>query len=77
MFSASFSAIVLDFITITPGKTLSLGVLAISQPSDGSIAGPRVSCLASLWPISLELDSGSIHSRLSLKYCPDWASPSP
>ena len=68
---ASFSAIVLDFITITPGKTLSLGVLAISQPSDGFITGPRVSCLASLWLISLGLDSGSVHSRLSLRYCPD------
>src|SRR5438034_9726831 len=77
MFSASFSAIVLDFITITPGKTLSLGVLVISQPADGFITGPQVSCLASLWPISLGLDSGSVHSRLSLEYYSDWASPSP
>ena len=77
MLLASSSAIFLGFITIAPGKAISLGVLAISQPSDGSIAGPRVSCLASLWPISLKLDSGSIHSRLSLEYYPGWASPSP
>jgi hypothetical protein len=40
MFLASFSAISLGFITMTPGKAISLGNLAISQPSDGSIAGP-------------------------------------
>src|SRR6266516_207920 len=77
MFLASFSAILLGFIIIIPGKTLSLGVLAISQPSDGSITGSRVSCLASLWFISLGLDSGSVHFRLSLGYCPGWASLSP
>ena len=77
MFLASSSAIPLGFITIAPGKTFSFGVLAISQPSDGSITGPQVSCLASLWPISLGLDSGSAHSRSLLGYCPGWASPSP
>ena len=77
MFLASSSAIFLGFIIITPGKTFSFGVLAISQPSDGSITGPRVSCLASLWPMFLGFDSGSDHSRLSLGYCPNWASPSP
>ena len=77
MFLASFSAILLGFIIIAPGKTLSLGVLAISQSSDGSITGTRVSCLASLWPISLGLDSGSVHSRLLLGYYSGWASPFP
>jgi hypothetical protein len=76
MFLASFSAISLGFITIVPGKTISLGILAISQPSAGSIAGPRVSCFASLWPISLGLDSGSIYFRLLFEYCSGWASPS-
>ena len=76
MFSVSFSAIVLGFIIIIPGKTLSLGVLAISQPSDEFIIGFQMSCLASLWSISLEFDSGSVHSRLLLEYCSDWASPS-
>jgi hypothetical protein len=60
MFLASFSAISLDFITIVPGKTFSLGALAISQPSDGSITGPWVSYLTSLWPISLGFDFNSI-----------------
>jgi hypothetical protein len=60
MFLASSSAISLGFITIVPGKAFSLGALAISQPSNGSITGPWVSCLASLWPISLGFDSGSI-----------------
>jgi hypothetical protein len=27
--------------------------------------------------MSLGFDSGSVHSRLSLGYCPGWASPSP
>jgi hypothetical protein len=39
---ASSSATNLGFITITPGKAISLGALAISQPSEGSITGPRV-----------------------------------
>ena len=70
MFLASSSAISLGFITIAPGNSFSLGALAISQPSDGSITGPWMSCLASLWPISLGVDSGSVQSRLSLEYCP-------
>jgi hypothetical protein len=73
---ASSSAINLGFITITPGKAISLGALAILQPSEGSITGPRVSCLASLWPISLGFNSGFAYSRLSLGYCSGWASPS-
>jgi hypothetical protein len=77
MFLASSSAISLGFIIIAPEKAFSLGALAISQPSDGSITGLWVSCLASLWPISLGFDSGSIQSRLLLKYCSSWASPSP
>jgi hypothetical protein len=68
MFLASFSAIFFGFITIIPGKTISLGILAISQPSAGSITGPRVSYFTSLWPIFLGLDSGSIYSRLLLEY---------
>jgi hypothetical protein len=48
MFLASFSATSLGFIIIVPGKTISLGILAISQPSAESIAGPRVSYFASL-----------------------------
>jgi hypothetical protein len=68
MFLASFSAISFGFITIIPRKTIPLGILAISQPSAKSITGPRVSCFASLWPIFLGLDSGSIHSRLLLEY---------
>jgi hypothetical protein len=60
MFLVSSSAISLGFITIAPGKAFSLGALAISQPSDRSITGPWVSYLASLWPISLGFDSGSI-----------------
>ena len=71
MFFASSSAIFLGFIIIALGKPFSFGVLAISQPSDGFIMGPRVSCLASLWPISLGLDSGSVHSRSLLGYCSD------
>jgi hypothetical protein len=60
MFLASSSAISLGFIIIAPGKAFSLGVLAISQPSDGFIIGFWVSCLASFWPISLGFDFGSI-----------------
>ena len=71
MLLASSSAIFLGFITIAPGKPIFLEVLAISQPSDESITGSQMSCLASLWPISLKLDSGSVHFRLSLEYCPD------
>jgi hypothetical protein len=60
MFLASSSAISLGFIIIAPGKTFSFRALAISQPSEGSITGPWVSCLASLWPIFLGFDSGSV-----------------
>jgi hypothetical protein len=60
MFFVSFSAISLGFITIAPGKTFFLGALVISQPSDGSITGSRVSYLANLWLISLGFDSGSV-----------------
>jgi hypothetical protein len=77
MFLASSSAISLGFIIIAPGKAFFLEALAISQPSDGSITGPWVNYLASLWPISLGFNSGSVQSRLLLEYCPDWASPSP
>jgi hypothetical protein len=74
MFLASFSAISFGFITIIPGKTILLGILAISQSSAKSITGPRVSCFASLWPIFLGLDSRSIYSRLLLEYYSGWAS---
>jgi hypothetical protein len=71
MFLASFSAIFFGFITIIPGKTIPLGILAILQPSTRSITGPRVSYFTSLWPIFLGLDSGSIYSRLLLEYYSD------
>jgi hypothetical protein len=48
MFLAFFSAISFGFITIIPGKTIPLGILAISQPSTKSITGPRVSYFTSL-----------------------------
>jgi formate hydrogenlyase subunit 4 len=73
MFLASFSAISFSFITIIPGKTIPLGILAILQPSVGFITGPRVSCFASFWPIFLGFDSGSIYSRLLLEYYSGWA----
>jgi cyanate permease len=71
MFLVSFSAISFGFITIIPGKTIPLGILAISQPSTRSITGPRVSCFASLWPIFLGFNSRSIYSRLLLEYYSD------
>ena len=57
---ASFSAISLGFITIFPVNSRSLGILAISQPSEESIAGPIVSFLASRCPIPLGSRLGSV-----------------
>jgi len=48
----------LGLIIIPFGKTFSLKDLAVSQPSDGSMAGPWVSCLVSLWFKSLGFSSG-------------------
>src|SRR5271155_3426377 len=74
---ASFSAISLGFITIFPIKSRSLGILAVSQPSEESIAGPIVSFLANRCPIPLGSRLGSIQLRSLLEYCPGCTSPSP
>ena len=63
-FSASFFAVSVEDIMISPEKTKPLGCIALSKPSEGSIRSPSVRFFVNLYLIALRLSFKSVHCKL-------------
>ena len=63
-FSASFFAVSVEDIMISPGKTKPLGCIALSKPSEGFIRSLSVRFFVNLCFIALGLSFKSVHCKL-------------
>ena len=63
-FSASFFAVSVEDIMISPEKTKPLSCIALSKPSKGSIRSLSVRFFVNLYLIALGLSFESVHCKL-------------